>query len=520
MAGLASEPAFRDSVSAVIDAVADIAEAVASVRAINGAPFHHRSLDLLERATAAYLREHRRLLDAVAPRKGRRRVWQPAYRSERNLIVPFVRVAIGVTDVVRLAVVEARPDMGEAWGSHLFSASDIELASFTPLELRGLTTRAAKMLLPEVAADLVDGLAAIAVHGGIADEEQVTVTRASLDDACMRLVREPIGAPLPLALLKEDELARKLRWTVRQLRGQRKRRTIVSVLTWSGEVMYPAFQEFRGEVHPLVRAVAPNVVGSFTGWPLALWLNDQVAQARTPAQAQGELDALSAWQPSYDGPDDDWQPGVPPSPHESVDVSGPLYRVARRGNEPFYFASVQDPASGKRLAPAPSDGGRWDLPIGSGEGTVYLAEEESGAWGETLDRFPIVTLSDILGRTMWTLTPLDPIGVVNLMDPRIPQDLWTELRRTRTQSIALRVRKRGASGMRVPIRSSRSGAAVVLFGRTGPTPPSVVDLGQWRIESSASELDDALWDYLSARPTFRRLGSYLRRFPGEVSLAA
>ena len=443
--------------------------------------------------------------DTVAPGGA----WTSGARDEYE---PVVRtLATGVTLFQVLAQVACR-HAGHPWGTHLFSPAQLRMVPFDqlPSELpdAGLTR-----MIPDLAADLViavDTLTDVTPASGLGIKKDLVAALFEVCEACGCTMQDAtrIGEDWGLgALLTPAEAAAQLGTDEPDVLSRVARREVVAVPLWTGAWRLPAFQFSRDRVHPHVENVLRHAHDRLRGWPLALWMAVAVRDRRPEAWYQQVLGARGLWKPHWSDPEtgefDDVDVSRPATP-----VDGVLHRISRSDFGPFYFSHVTPTAGGGVTPPA----GRFDLEAGMTDlGTMYTATTAKGACNEVLDREPVLTLSEVLDRTMWRLEPRSTIDVIDLTD--LSASLAATTNRRDTQSLALRM-SRGSKGLRVGLRTSSAEVGVAVFGRAGGHLPSSVGLGVWSAEGQPLLATDALWAYVEARD--RDQGGFpvlFRQFP-------
>lgn len=142
-----------------------------------------------------------------------------------------------------------------------------------------------------------------------------------------------------------------------------------------------------------------------------------------------------------------------------------LYRIHRRQHGPLHFATID----------VQGDGGRFDLPATSGQGTCYLATSPTGAFLETLGRFRVITGETIADRLLTTLVPTVPLTLADLTDRRvlgrygIAGDVSTGTDYLVSQQWAEELWRRGFDGVHYAARHDPqfTERSVAVFGRVG-----------------------------------------------------
>jgi len=262
---------------------------------------------------------------------------------------------------------------------------------------------------------------------------------------------------------------------------------VVEVPTWGGGKAYPRWQ-FRDEATlAYVGKVVPNVHPNNRGWPLAILLGSELFSNPTPVDLDKlavttgrRLRNMGQWVP-----DQSWLltaplrvPRVPRGPTLPLAKGNTLYRVSEKGNGPLFYATYPVPTvpQGRETI---LGGGRFDLPVTMGIGTMYLASSSKACWEQVLNRLCVVTLNDLKNHRQWALTMADTdqhsSTPYQLLDIRssptatIERLNFREKNRHRTQAFAAAVAKTNA-GIVFNLENSSntlgpSDYAVALFGK-------------------------------------------------------
>jgi len=307
---------------------------------------------------------------------------------------------------------------------------------------------------------------------------------------------------------------------------------VVEVPTWGGGKAYPRWQ-FRDEASlAYVGKVVPNVHPNDRGWPLAILLRSELLNPgpnpgpvdpdRLSVAAGQHLRRMGQWVPDRSWPltpKASPAPKVPSGPVLPLVKGDKLYRVSDKGNGPLFYATYPAPTvpQGRENIVG---GGRFDLPVTLGKGTMYLASSPKACWEQVLDRLSVVTLNDLKNHRQWTLTMVDtdrhsstPYQLLDIRSSRTTaiRDLnFTEKNRHRTQAFAAAVAKtRAGIVFGLENLSNTLGPddyAVALFGKRenslaeplSPVPshlPGVV----FDSETTNSLECDAMWDVIEDR---------------------
>ncbi len=475
-------------------------------------------LAVIETALDPLQRSFREVFDEYAPDGS----W--AAETPGPELEPVLHAWVATVSFLDVVARLVQMEMEISWGSHLFGHRNVNLVDFDRLQ-GAPNSRQLAILLPEASADLLDAFREVAQGIAHPGAPSISDVKSHLEVVCEQFAdglewRESFG----FRLLRADEMAEILDTGRESLEAMMSARRVLYVHSWSGETMFPDFQLTREGIHGLVGHVLENCHGRLTGWPLALWLADQVENERSEGFVEATLGERGLWKPYWTeaetGSFDDLS-----NPEASGSLPGPFFRVAAAERTPFYFAAHSDHADpgadtgssedGRETESPKAPSGRFDLPIATGNGSLYLAEEAVGACHEVLDREIVLTLSDVLRRTMWTLTPVDPIR--DVADLRSYSTRLSATRNRRdTRAIAGRLAAR-FNGLRAVLRTAADQVGVVLFGLAGPSYPSAAGLGIWEVEASPLAERDELWEYIERRGSQQAaFPVILRRFPISI----
>lgn len=397
---------------------------------------------------------------------------------------------------------------GASWGAHLFSTADFAPVVFEEFE-PPTSPPAVQRILADQVADMLEAASDATKLGlsyvSFAMRGQL---EEALDGICtyFKTTRKP---PLTIDFWDAEAVRRDLGLAdLAAVHRLAARREILSVETWSGETMYPQFQFHLGKILPKMSRLAKSVPESLSGWPLTVFAYEH--RDEPDGFFKNTLEPRGLWTASWGGKATNQFKHVDGKPEYTIAAGSPLYRVARTGYSPFFFASTP-----KRLTKDKTSG-RFDLPHNLNRGTVYTAETPRGAWREVLDREPIVTLSSLLGRTMWTLSPMTSLHVGDITGGASSALASTPLRAD-TRQLAERL-SNIFKGLRYPLRTTMGDKGIALFGPAGPTLPNSANLGMWASESVDGFGHDALWEYIAFREKHEKsFPVVLRRFPAEIT---
>lgn len=467
-------------------------------------------LRVLETRVDALRHEWTSVLDDIAPFDNveMRRVLN-APKEECNA---FIRSVVAFASLIQVVSRKVGDGAGLVWGRHLFGDRDFEIATFEPLDIM-LSDKAVRLLVPGICADVlgaVDELLTLAPARPYGHKDSVY---RAIDGICAAVGASVKPAGLDFALLSASRVAAILRVDEIEIRRMAESRQVVSVPLWGGERMYPDFQfDFvTDQIWPTITELLAGTPESFKDWSLAIWLHKN--HGRGVFLCKRLLSDRGLWTSDWSVPPTGAYAGVVNPPSHGVPQNVALHRVTKRGNTPFFFSTARTPAPGAATAPA----GRFDLPDTSPQGSLYLAEDPVGAWAETLDREPVITLGSIAHRDRWELAPAQEHVVADLTSGAT--SIGTDPSRADTQALASSVAPR-FSGLRAVVRSRASSIAVVLFGAKGATLPEPAGVGLWGSRKIPGLRDDSLWDYLEERAAFNAsLPTVLRRFPDDLRLS-
>jgi hypothetical protein len=338
-----------------------------------------------------------------------------------------------------------------------------------------------------------------------------------------------------LELNSAEEVADILGCSVNDVTVLKKSKGLVWVTTWTGEERYPKFQFDGDRVCSVIQEVLPEIASmrddsgvlhGLHGWPLALFLERYLPYGHTHNDPEIDeagtfvelLTGMNLWSPHLQLRRTRSLDSIQGQEQAEIKANTELFRVQEaRHAEPFYFTSYDENAG---IMPG---SGRLDLPQSTGRGTWYVADNEKGAWREVLDQHPVLTLDDIVGRSRWTLKPLQ--NIANLAEATGGRAALTAARRRRdTLDVARRIAAATTTGgellfrgIRYCLNKDRNGHGYAFFGPTGQSQPGDADLGPWEKTSKTRAVGDGdLWSILAWRelrePEFPVI---LKRFPGE-----
>ena len=410
---------------------------------------------------------------------------------------------------------QMRRQLGWEWGRHLWSPHEFRAIDFTAFEPSTLPESIA-LLLPDQFDELRAALQNLSAVTCATNVRAVSTALGLIEvfgkAICdiMGTNWEPEMGPTDPPTLDLQEVCIELGKTQRLITQMIARGTILSVRRWNGDLAFPEFQFYMGEVRDIVSEILPNVPADAQGWQFShfLYALDQRALssglALSAADVRDVLEQRTLWkQPhsmaTYDNASDT-------AKRTQIETAAKLYRVTGTEYTPFFFSST------------PAQHGRYDLPDDCGKGTNYLAFSKRGAWEEVLDRNLLVSLRTLMGRTVWELSPQgDPITVVDMTD--VDQ---THTPREQTQAQALNIFQSGAIGiayrLRPKLNQTSQQVGIALFGPVGACLPGDTGTGAWSTSPHSAINDPELWEYLAERRSAQQwLPVKLRRFPGEVS---
>lgn len=315
---------------------------------------------------------------------------------------------------------------------------------------------------------------------------------------------------------------------------------VVAVPNWGGGKAYPQWQ-FQDEASfAYVGKVVPSTHPDSRGWPLAILLRSHLCADPGPvdpdslSRRTGEyLREMGQWVPDWSWTLDGPSPAPIPQkgPPFLLGEGEKLYRVVDKGMGPMFYATYPVPTvpQGKDTI---AGGGRFDLPVTTGKGTMYLASSPKACWKQVLDRLSVVTLSDLMNRCQWTLTPVDtdqyPAKPYQLLDIRRSDQASKfnnqDKNRHRTQAFATQVAKvwPGIVYNLQNVPSEDYGYAVALFGKrenslAEPTPAALGLPGIVFDSEAADSLEcDQMWEVVDARREEHPELVVLRLFPDNL----
>ena len=458
-----------------------------------------RSLENLERALDRLLVGYRQMILDIKP--------SPGSAVDLNY-EPFIRCVVSFATIVQLVGPKVGESVGIDWGLHVFSDQDFELIGFDQIKTR-LPEAAIRRILPDQVSDLKSAVTQVARKPMIRPDLLKARIFDQLDSICAALMCPPaMHESLDMTLLTAQDAMKQLRiLDPTELATLIEERKIISVPTWTGERQFPSYQFGRTGIVESVRDVCENAAESFKDWPLAIWMARN--WQRPENYFATTLGNIGLWKPSWNQPLTGEFSGL--QNPDKVDIVGPVYRVARNVLSPFYFsgASVSNP----------QEGGRFDLDKDEAKGSLYTALAVIGAWAETFEREPVLTLRDVLVRRVWTLTPKRPITVADL-EP-LSAKLAATNNRADTQDVAITLEAAGEVGIRVSLRSRGGEIGVVFFGPFGPNLPSSAEMGIWSSSPGDGIESDDLWTYIVDREKYHAdFPVVLRRFPTEMNLTS
>lgn len=416
----------------------------------------------------------------------------------------------------------ARIRLGFGWGEHLISDSDP--INVPAADLTHLPESAMPVLLASLVEEVMDSL--IEVQQFFPGSRDYTSgLDASLTQICesFKITRvdrygaEDARVDVVGSLIDCKRAAKELDITEDEVLLMAAERRILSVPTWAGEVRFPRFQFIDAQEQPAAR-IRPQVdfilrrsPTTFRGWPLAIFAKQM--QTATVETVESELNIRGLLTSNVElssGTDrfDTYVRRVRSCPVGKGEI---LYRVAQKDLTPFFFSRWPSQGPG-RLAPSEAiSAGRFDLDGNSHQGTMYLARCSKGAWAETLDRLPVVTLNSLTNRVIWELSPQSELSLADLSNASA--DMVASVNRRDTGKLATLLAPL-FHGIEYVLKSGVNERGVAIFGKAGAHPPTVAHNVVWGVNAVRSGFsDDSLWEYLSARP--KHLPVVLRIFPEE-----
>lgn len=459
------------------------------------------TLAQLEEKLDSLLQEYGVLLREIEPAKPGQDV-DHAYE-------PFLRAMVAFATLIELLAPRLGGISGKAWGQHVFADSHFRYISFEKFPT-GLPEEALPLIFPDQCSDLKSAVDEIARLGRVTllksfifrDLDEIGITLA-----CPQRQPHTLGIELMDAEWARQQLGCRDRDEIEEMAAERQ---IISVPTWTGELMYPKFQFQGSRLTDSVTMVCADAHPSFCGWPLAIWLATHQNEDLT--YLSSKLGRIGLWMPNRTAPPTHEfreLERAAASKTPSFPLSGPAYRVCRIDNSPFYFSSAD--------ARDPHAGGRFDLDSASGMGSLYAGDSPLGAWAEVFGRLPVLTLHDLFGRRLWELYPRSSLDILDITD--YTATIFSTVNRANTQEVAAMALKHGNKGLRVLLRASGKSMGVVLFGRAGAKLPSAAGIGLWDANPLRGIEDPGLWKYISNREhLFPEFPVVFRRFPTEVSM--
>lgn len=438
----------------------------------------------------------------------------PARRPGAAEYAPAFRAMVAFASIFALVNPRLTELLGRDWGRHVFSERDFKLIGFDTLAY-DLPAYAVKGILPAQVDELRTAMTDIA-------SKFVSLPytdRGSASDS-LNTIAKVVGAeltvkPIDMPLLTAEEAADQLKIKTKKretIEKRAKARELISVQLWTGEERYPQFQfDAAKGLHDAVRVVCTKADPRFRGWALALWMIDKTTKPES--YFERVLGARGLWTPHWsEAPDDEFsvnEPGVRTTKLQSR--TRPYYRVSRNDLSPFFFSTAPVVKAGS----APPPAGRFDLSDTGDHGSIYIADTGEGAWAEVLDRQPLVTLRDLLRRTMWQLQPSDHVDKI-ADTSSFAVSVAASPNRGNTQAMARVFYEGDRRGMKVTLRGSSS-VGWVLFGLKGARLPVVAGIGPWDATPTTGLADPDLWKYLKSRDSQSTdMRVRLARFPGEV----
>jgi hypothetical protein len=465
-------------------------------------------LEAVESALDDWAIAYRDLWDEVAPHG----VWDASVN--RDDYEPTLRNMAACVTLFQLLGQSVTSSCGFPWGLHVVSVDATRMIAFDPLP-DDLPAEAIKRMLPDFASDVLfafDNMTDVLPAYHVQLMKDVSRALRALCDACKCDVDHAVrlGDGWGFELESAGYAANELGLTELEVEQLATDRRVVAVPLWNGKMAYPTFQfGAAGALLPEVQHVLEHAHDRLRGWPLALWLSYCVKDGKALGWYELELGHRGLWKPHWN------LPGVGEfddiaADRQTVAVNQPLYRITRRELGPFYFSSVR--SIGGHVSPP---AGRFDLDEAlTGKGALYTAFTGVGACHEVLDREPVLTLREVLARTLWTIQPRSSLEVADLTD--VSGRLANSTNRVDTQSMSLRMSDKHV-GMKVGLRTSTAEAGVVFFGKRGPHLPAAAGLGVWSVSRRQLVTTDELWTYVSDRERdHESFPVIFRRLPGAA----
>jgi hypothetical protein len=126
-------------------------------------------------------------------------------------------------------------------------------------------------------------------------------------------------------------------------------------------------------------------------------------------------------------------------------------------------------------------------------------------------------LGDLVGLTLWELTPQSDVELANLKDGA-PVDLADTPDRAETRALAQRLHDAGAKGLAYRLHRDHTKVGYALFGPAGVGTPSGVGLGTWSSAKSLAAADKSLAKFLVKRAKAAPSSVTLRWLPEDAPL--
>jgi hypothetical protein len=444
-------------------------------------------LALYEKTLDDALREFRLVAEEIAP-KGN---WDPVVSKPQY--EPILRLFVAFSTLVAVASQHLSEVVGFAWGDHLFSESDFRLIEFDRIEKIPPIGRT--MLARDLAGELADAQLSLTRLGVGRVHKKIRDFELHLVAICKGLGADVAVLPsLETDLFwSKSDIANELSCSEGDIDQKCDDRELIFVFQWSGDKVFPRFQ-----------FVLQNTPSKFSGWSLMLWMKENLDESDD--HYKEVLEECGLWVPSW---------GIATNAFDAISTSKPkekityeLKRIARKRNGPFYFAFSDDPGAG-----TPELAGRFDLFKSSRKGTLYTALTCTGACHETLDREPVLTLRDVLDRSMWTLTCQSEVEVSDLtgLKTRVVQTP----NRLDTQEFAMKFHP-VTNGMKVGLKTKGDETGIAIFGAQGATLPGATGVGAWSATRVPLVECEFFWQYVKVRGDDQRFPVWMRRFPSEV----
>lgn len=409
------------------------------------------------------------------------------------------------------------------WGQHLIGDSFFRGFNVVRFSISGLENNKlkkqiiVKAIIESFFISIQELSSKLRDYKSISDiEEHITVINEVLGGGTWRDRSTSYVIKNNLDLFNESEVIKQLEISSKELTDLVSFGKILEVRDWLNQRQYPVFQFDRNEILSLVKEALEISNLNNCSWSTALYLNkvyqnkelgsnnQKIEKVKNQLRLAGRL----KYKPSDKGEEIDPNNSQP----EIINKGTELFRISQSAYTPFFFTSYS------KLG----EGGRFDLsgtppiyPNQVAKGSLYTAKSIQGACCEVFRREPIITLEDLLSRTLWKIKIGEDIPVFNLKG--ILSQLTATTDRIYTQKIAQKVDECDKyKGLLSRLRTNGDEEGVTLFGLKGASPPTVCNFGVWQVKPCPLLDDHQVISFITEERKHEAFPIiHLQRFPSK-----